>query len=553
MCAGTSSGDKSAADAEAGEPCDTTPLISSKPRRAGPVAWVIDLQSRLPAHTLSSIFVTHHLLKGLVAGGGDEGLIGKPIEFLLGEQHVPAGQMQSLIQLGAVSPWILKPLFGALFDTVPIFGYRRRPWMAIVTLIAIPAVACLGTGIASTSHQIVIALFFCSLQVAACTLLVDARRSEVAKAQHGAGPELVTFTEVGMNAGIICSALIVGPLIAHAGPEVPYFVALAFVGLPLLLVFGDWLNDERLPEGERKPSLQILRKNPWLFAIGAMLLPMVLVLASGQYLEIGHQALALIAVGASLLIIGAYRLLIRPEISGPVVFYIMFRCMNVQLSGAFFYFYTDGVQEYPEGPHFSTLFYATVITSVAIAGRMCGYMTAKVVFGDWHYARALYFSMPLAACMQLLFVPLMLRWNLTIGISDRVWCLTVTFLDMAARGWRHFPFSVMLLQATPKGLEASTLALNTGAANMGITLSVFFGSYILNSMKVAPAGHAGESREFDGFWKAQVVAALLPLLVLPFLPMLMPRRSQNDTLILENPESATHGAPVDRFMLSMTS
>jgi len=180
-------------------------------------------------------------------------------------------------------------------------------------------------------------------------------------------------------------------------------------------------------------------------------------------------------------------------------------------------------------------------------------MTAKVVFGDWHYARALYFSMPLAACMQLLFVPLMLRWNLTIGISDRVWCLTVTFLDMAARGWRHFPFSVMLLQATPKGLEASTLALNTGAANMGITLSVFFGSYILNSMKVAPAGHAGESVQFDGFWKAQVVAALLPLLVLPFLPMLMPRRSQNDTLILENPESATHGAPVDRFMLSMTS
>ncbi len=31
----------------------------------------------------------------------------------------------------AMSPWILKPLYGLLSDTVPVAGYRRRPYLLL--------------------------------------------------------------------------------------------------------------------------------------------------------------------------------------------------------------------------------------------------------------------------------------------------------------------------------------------------------------------------------------------------------------------------------------
>merc|ERR1719409_74256 len=237
-------------------------------------------------------------------------------------------------------------------------------------------------------------------------------------------------------------------------------------------------------------------------------------------------------------------MLIRPEISGPVVFYFIFRCLNVHINAALFYFYTDAPEAFPEGPHLSPFFYVSIVTTVAIAGRMLGFMSAKDIFRNWHYSKVLYVTMPLTACIQLCFVPLLLRWNLSLGIPDKVWILTVTFFDMVARGWRHFPFSVMLLQATPRGLEASTLALNTGAANFGITLSTFFGGFLLHLMGVTPAGHVHESANFEGIWRAQVVVALLPLLALPLMPMLMPKRGQNEALINEHHESAIYGSPM---------
>eukprot|EP00929_Paragymnodinium_shiwhaense_P110006 TRINITY_DN7668_c0_g1_i1.p1 TRINITY_DN7668_c0_g1~~TRINITY_DN7668_c0_g1_i1.p1 ORF type:complete len:567 (+),score=90.85 TRINITY_DN7668_c0_g1_i1:105-1805(+) len=551
--ASNSSGPKDVCGKSDAAPSECTPLTGGAPAKKptileNPFEWVESLRTRVPQTILTSVCVTHHMLKGLVAGGGDEGLIGKPVEFLLGAQHVPAHEMQGLVALGGFSPWVLKPLLGALSDTVPLFGYKRSPYMVIMTLLAIVGALCLGTSLATTTGFMIVCLFFCSLQVAGCTLLVDAKRSEVVKQSPGIGPELVTFTEVGVNLGIICSALLVGPLIHYSGPRMPYFVALPFIAVPLFLVAFNFLQEERLPEGQRQPSAEVLRRNPWLFGLGLSLLPLLLVLAVGAALHLSQMQLCCIAAMGSFLVVSGYSLLIRPEIAGPVVFYFIFRCLNVHINAALFYFYTDAPEAFPEGPHFSPFFYVTILTTVAIAGRMLGFMTAKDLFKGWHYSKVLYCTMPLVACIQLSMVPLLLRWNLAIGIPDKVWILTCTFFDMVARGWRHFPFSVILLQATPRGLEASTLALNTGAANFGITLSTFFGGFILHCFGVTPAGHLGESSNFVGIWRAQVLVALLPLLTLPLMPFLMPKRGQNEALILEHQESAIYGSPAHQWL-----
>lgn len=532
-------------------PSEVTPLRqngdgSKATMLKAPISWARALSRRLSWQYLASVVIAHHLLKGVVAGGGDEGLIGKPVEFLLGAQHIPAARLQALISVGATAPWVLKPLIGFLSDTVPILGYRKRYYLVIMTALAAGAVGGLGFHLAMEPWTIVVCLFFASLQVAGGTLLVEAKLSQVAKEHAELGPEIVAFKETCMNSGMIMSALIAGPLIWYAGARAPYLLALPLVLTMLVIPMGNWLQEERLAAEEDRIELASIRANPFLFALGILLLPLLLMLACGSAVHMSQHTLTCLAIVATVIVVGGYWVLIRPEISGPMMFYFIFRCMNLQINGALFYFLTDAAAAFPEGPHFSSFFYVSCITSVAIAGRMIGFMTAKDLFGQWHYRSSMLATVPLVACTQLLLVPLLLRWNVALGVQDSTWVLGWTFVDMVARGWRQFPFSVLLLQTTPRGLEASSLALNSGAVNFGMTLSFFFGSYALHHFNVRPTGDLAESAAFGSLWKVQAIVAVLPLAVLPLAGFFLPHGKQVDALITENPTSATHGAPVTR-------
>ena len=47
---------------------------------------------------------------------------------------VSLSQVAIVTGLGA-APWVVKPLYGFLSDTVPIFGYRRRSYLIICGLL----------------------------------------------------------------------------------------------------------------------------------------------------------------------------------------------------------------------------------------------------------------------------------------------------------------------------------------------------------------------------------------------------------------------------------
>lgn len=534
------------------EPTETTPLKGTKDAGSNgdnciqkKVGWARNLCQQLSWQLVGSIFITHFILKGIVAGGGDEGLIGKPVEFLLAELHVPASRLQALVSLSTTAPWVLKPLIGFLSDTIPICGYRKNSYILIMTVMASGAVFALAFSWADTQVTIVVAVFFASLQVAGATLLVDAKQSQVAKEHANLGPELIAFRETCMNSGVAISVLMLGPLIYYAGPRTPYCIALPLTALLLIIPAGNLLQEQRLTSEERLIDLRVIRANPHLFGLGVCLLPLLVALACGSLGGIPERALFAIAVAASLFVLLGYGVAIRPEISKPVIFYFIMRCLNLQINGALFYFFTNPPHALPGGPHFSPVYYVTAVTAVAVVGRMVGFITAKSVFSQWRYDRALLAAVPLVALTQMMLVPLILRWNLAIGIPDRVWVLIWAFCDMIARAWRQFPLSLVLLHATPKGLEASTLALNTSAVNMGMVLSFYFGGYVLHTLHVRPTGQPGEEGQFENLWRVQTLAALLPLLSLPLLPALMPRGTQVQALITENPGSATHGAPAE--------
>lgn len=59
-------------------------------------------------------------------------------------------QVAVLTGLGA-APWVVKPLYGFISDTVPIFGYRRRSYLIICGILG--EMACLWLDLVEPASQ----------------------------------------------------------------------------------------------------------------------------------------------------------------------------------------------------------------------------------------------------------------------------------------------------------------------------------------------------------------------------------------------------------------
>lgn len=208
-------------DAEAGRSGNETSPLIEKPREVSllhPVQWLRTLSQSYTWKLLAMVACTNHLLKGFVAGGGDEGLIGKPAEFLFGELGVSAGRLQSLKAV-AIIPFALKPLVALLSDAFPIAGYHKLPYVVIFTVLSFGALMTLGLGLAVSEAAVVTALFLAFLQVASIDVLMAAKSSEEVKKHAKLGPDFMTYTWLGINVGQVLSAFRPNNFSALSGPS----------------------------------------------------------------------------------------------------------------------------------------------------------------------------------------------------------------------------------------------------------------------------------------------------------------------------------------------
>jgi MFS family permease len=486
------------------------------------------------------VVCTNHLLKGFVAGGGDEGLVGKPIEFIFGAMGVSAARLQ-MLKAAAIAPWALKPVIALLSDAVPIWGYKKMPYVIIFTLLGLVGTVVLGLGIATSVPVIVASLFLIFLQVSSIDLLVEAKQSEEVKQKSKLGPQFFTFTWLGINIGQVLGVVLVGLLIHYAGPRLPYLVAFPFMALVLWPTLSKFLGERPIPYEERAGYLPLIQKHPVLCSLTLLIGFLIINLIVGTFFLSEGELLVLSLVFATLVMMG-FLIFIRPEIMGPVVFYFMLGLFSFNIDGALFYFYTDTPEQYPEGPHFSAWFYTSGLGATIFLGIMAGFISGSEIFKNWSYRGILKVTVMLRAITQLCLVPLLCRWNLIFGIPDHLWVLVVTFADTMVFAWRWIPKQVMGAHLTPRGVEATMLGLNAGTFNMAMILSSYCGGYVLHRFGVRPGGQVGDGAMFEHLWMCQVVAALAPCTLLFAMPAFIPAKIQTEPLLVERPDSATHGS-----------
>jgi hypothetical protein len=149
-------------------------------------------------------------------------------------------------------PWVVKPLYGFISDSVPLLGYRRRSYLVLCGLLSASSWAALGTVVDSTAGAVA-AMVAGSLGTAFSDVVVDSIVVERARGEPAATAGALQSLCWGSAAvGGIISAYWSGALVQEWGPR-PVFLLTA--ALPLIVSCAALLIEEQpVARGYRRLS-----------------------------------------------------------------------------------------------------------------------------------------------------------------------------------------------------------------------------------------------------------------------------------------------------------
>lgn len=112
---------------------------------------------------------------------------------------------------------MIKPLYGFLSDSVPLWGYRRRSYLALCGLLGSVSWAALGTGVSSTSATVACMLLG-SFSTACSDVVVDSIVVERARGEPQAtAGSLQSLCWASAAVGGIASAYFSGSFVEVGG------------------------------------------------------------------------------------------------------------------------------------------------------------------------------------------------------------------------------------------------------------------------------------------------------------------------------------------------
>ncbi|MFL5257234.1 MAG: MFS transporter [Rhodopila sp.] len=139
-------------------------------------------------------------------------------------------------------PWIIKPLWGAISDFVPLFGYRRRPYLVIANLAGVLAFAWVAT--LHTTSALVPALTVTAVAMAISSTLCGALLVETGQ-KHNASARFVNQQWLWFNIAQMLSVLLAGTLIEIMSPVgALHAAAWLAAAAPLSIIASLWLVQE---------------------------------------------------------------------------------------------------------------------------------------------------------------------------------------------------------------------------------------------------------------------------------------------------------------------
>lgn len=506
--------------------------------------WFSTLQQNFGTELLVAIFAAEHLIKGF-----DHVVDMNAVGFLWKAYHVEAASAQTYSAIKAM-PWSLKPVFGAVSDLVPILGFRKAPYIIAASLVGVACYLAIGLDFATQIpiQLCVLMLVGCNLQGSVCDLLTEAQYSERLSEQPAHGPDLVSFVWLGQTLLSLVASLVVGPLLGWGGPHLVFLVCAG----PASMVF--WPMCKNYFGERRQTPKESSEMRARMVAVWEVFVPVCAVLFGAVALSFAGFAIQskllrlVVALACLALVLGSICIALRPEISRVISFYMIQSAVHVSFSGASFYFYTDMSEEYEDGPHFSKTFFTAVLGIVGAVCSLVGLWLYVAFFKHWRYRKILCVTNAILCLTYLLDIVQFTRFNTRLGISDHFFVLgSHTIQGVIARiAW--MPQVLVLSQMCPRGLEGTMYAILAGSANFGGSIASFVGAYLLQVCGVNPNGKVGDAMRLSNLWIPCAISAILPAVMILFIPLMIPDIDQTGVVLAEDPSSPSVGSPLRKWL-----
>ncbi len=375
--------------------------------------------------------------------------------FLKDELGLTPAEVSALLGIVAL-PWMVKPLFGFVSDGLPIFGYRRRPYLILSGLLGVASWLILAT-LVHTAWAATLAITLGSLSVAVSDVIVDSLVVERARGESvSRAGALQSLCWGASSVGGLLTAYFSGSLLQQFDTRTVFVITATF---PLIVSAVAWLIAES-PVTE-KPGWTVI----------------------SQQLGQLKQAIS------------------QKSIWLPTVFLFLWQATPTAES-AFFFFSTNELGFQPE-----FLGRVRLVTSFAALAGIWGFqrflkaVPFRVIFG-W--------STVLSAVLGMSMLLLVTHTNRALGIDDRWFSLGDSLVLTVLGQIAFMPVLVLAARLCPPGVEATLFALLMSVVNVAGLVSYEGGALLTHWLKVTETN-------FDQLWLLVVITNLSTLLPLPLL------------------------------------
>ncbi|HIK45666.1 MAG TPA: folate/biopterin family MFS transporter [Leptolyngbyaceae cyanobacterium M65_K2018_010] len=365
----------------------------------------------------------------------------------------------------ATLPWTIKPLFGLVSDGLPIFGYRRRPYLVLSGLLGAASWWALAT-VVQSSWGAIAAISLSSLSVAIGDVIVDSLVVERARGESlGTAGTLQSLAWGAAAVGGLLTAYLGGVLLEQVSTRTVFAITATF---PLIVSMVAWLISET--PVEKAPTWTVM---------------------AGQVRQL-WQAIR------------------QKAIWMPALFLFLWQATPTA-DAAFFFFTTNELGFQPE-----FLGRVRLVTSIA------------ALLGIWVFQRFLRtvpfrtifaWSTVLSSLLGLTMLLLVTHANRALGIDDQWFSLGDSLVLTVMGEIAFMPVLVLSARLCPPGVEATLFALLMSIVNLAGLLSHELGALLTHWLGVTETN-------FDRLWQLVLLTNLSTLLPLPLLFLLPLASSQ---------------------------
>ncbi|MEL6159835.1 MAG: folate/biopterin family MFS transporter [Cyanobacteria bacterium J06623_5] len=378
--------------------------------------------------------------------------------FLKDDIALSPAEVSALMGI-AVLPWTIKPVFGFLSDGLPIWRYRRRPYLILSGILGAIAWLSMATFV-DTAMAATAAILLSSLSVAIADVIVDSLVVERARTEdQGSAGTLQSLAWGASAVGGLLTAYLGGLLLEHTSTRVIFGITATF---PLIVCAVAWL------------------------------------IAEAPTTETANFKVVLNQVK---LLKGAIS---QRVIWMPALFLFLWQATPTADS-AFFFFSTNDLGFAPE-----FLGRLRLVTSLA---SLVGIWIFQRFLKEVSFRKIFGWSTVLSAALGMTTLLLVTHANRTLGIDDQWFSLGDSLVLTVAGQIAFMPVLVLSARLCPPGVEATLFALLMSVVNLSGLLSHELGALLTHQLGVTET-------DFTNLWLLVLITNLTTLLPLPLLGML---------------------------------